>query len=63
MGGAGSLALTNLTKYEMLALDGELNVSDGDPRRSLSSTQHRILQRMPEIFARAVEEQFVDMER
>ncbi|MFE7891164.1 aminotransferase class I/II-fold pyridoxal phosphate-dependent enzyme [Streptomyces sp. NPDC057412] len=63
MSGAGNLALTNLTKYEMLALDGELNVSDGHPRQSLSSTQHRILQRMPEIFARAAEEQFVDIER
>ncbi|MFF7166812.1 aminotransferase class I/II-fold pyridoxal phosphate-dependent enzyme [Streptomyces sp. NPDC008086] len=63
MSGAGSLALTNLTKYEMLALDGGLNVSDGHPRQSLSPTQHRILQRMPEIFARAAEEQFAEIER
>ncbi|MFF7172871.1 aminotransferase class I/II-fold pyridoxal phosphate-dependent enzyme [Streptomyces pseudovenezuelae] len=63
MSGAGSFALTNLTKYEMLALDGELNVSDGHPRQSLSPAQHRILQRMPEIFAWAAEQQFADVER
>lgn len=63
MSGASSPELTNLTKYEMLALDGEINVSDGHPRQSLSRTQQCIMQRMPEIFSAAAEEPFAEVEQ
>ncbi|GAA2069390.1 aminotransferase class I/II-fold pyridoxal phosphate-dependent enzyme [Streptomyces albiaxialis] len=63
MSRASGPGLTNLTKYEMLALDGEINVSDGHPRQGLSPTQQRITRRMPEIFSAAAEKPFAEVER
>ncbi|OEV05746.1 aminotransferase class I/II-fold pyridoxal phosphate-dependent enzyme [Streptomyces oceani] len=54
--------LSNLTRYEILALDGEINVSDGHPRNSLTAGQSAIVDRMPSLFRAAGKEAFADLE-
>lgn len=54
--------LTNLTRYEIQALDGELNVSDGHPRQCLTAEQQKIVDRFPQLFAASVRENFADLE-
>lgn len=53
----------NLTEWELLALNSELNVSDGHPRQSLSVAQSRIIAELPEIFSQCGREHPADIER
>ncbi|MGW6857016.1 aminotransferase class I/II-fold pyridoxal phosphate-dependent enzyme [Streptomyces xanthophaeus] len=56
------LDLTNLTRYEILALDGDINVSDGHPRQSLTTGQQAVIDRLPELFHSSAREGFADLE-
>lgn len=57
-----SATLTNLTRYEMQALDGEINVSDGHPRQSLTPSQQAVIDRLPQLFETTLRENFADLE-
>ena len=53
----------NLTEVEQLAIDSEINLSDGHPRQALSDTQRELVQGFPELFWLAESEPFADLER
>ncbi len=53
----------NLTEWELLALNSNLNVSDGHPRQSLTSAQAEIVAQLPQIFAESGQEHAADIER
>ena len=43
----------NLTEFEIVALDAEINASDGHPRQELTGSQREIIAELPEMFLRA----------
>jgi enduracididine biosynthesis enzyme MppP len=57
------MTLANLTQMEILALDGEVNVSDGHARQSLTDGQQRVVDRFPELFSMAARMSFSELER
>ncbi|TDC74549.1 aminotransferase class I/II-fold pyridoxal phosphate-dependent enzyme [Streptomyces hainanensis] len=54
--------VSNLTRYEILALDGEINVSDGHPRQGPSTRQQAIIDRLPQLFRSSAQESFAQLE-
>jgi enduracididine biosynthesis enzyme MppP len=56
------LARRNITEFEILALDAEINVADGHPRQELTDAQRDIVARFPELFMAAGRHHFEELE-
>lgn len=56
------MARRNLTEFEILALDAEINVADGHPRQELTDSQREIVARFPEMFVAAGRHHFEELE-
>ncbi|MHA3835185.1 aminotransferase class I/II-fold pyridoxal phosphate-dependent enzyme [Terrabacter sp. AAH1] len=55
-------ATTNLTELEQVAIDSEVNLSDGHPRQSLTPAQRAIVDAMPDLFDEATRTPLRDLE-
>jgi aspartate/methionine/tyrosine aminotransferase len=53
----------NLTELEIVGLESRVNLSDGHPRHSLTSTQEDIVRRLPDLFREAARTGHQDVEK